>query len=519
MREARISDHGLRQVSIDVNVSDRGWLVFTESYFPGWKAYIRPFGAQGEGVNASGESVETQVPIYRADGAFRAVYLDQAGQWTVRFVYSPRSVVLGLYLSFLAAITLLLMAGAWAWNRFYRGEGSEIGTAAKNTLVQVAMSLLNRVIDLAFTMLRLRVLGPAGEGSYVNAINFYLVFDILTKFGLGTLMTRDVARDRGQARRYLANVVGLRTILWLASLPVVFLTGLAYRAGGKLSGEEAQAIAIFIGALFFANIADAISSVFNGFEKMEYPAGLATAVTVGKVALGALVLLPPFNMGFVGLAWVSLVMNVVQVIWLYVVMQAKVLSQVDKDEGEPKGRAVGKRRRPLAAPRRSRPGPEPAAADVPRVRPPHAQQLAGDHVLARQPVRAAWRHESGRPGHFLSGGQVPRRAQRDPQLLHPGDLPADEPLCASRQRGIGQGIPAGRAAVAHPGAARRRFLYVCGHPAGADRGRHGLPARLGHCLPHHDLVHPDRLHQLRDAVRADCRQPAAVPHQGFHHRL
>ena len=46
-------------------------------------------------------------------------------------------------------------------------------------------------------------------------------------------------------------------------------------------------------------------AVFNAFEKMEYPAGTATAIAVGKVALGALVLLPPLNLGFVGLAGVS----------------------------------------------------------------------------------------------------------------------------------------------------------------------------------------------------------------------
>jgi O-antigen/teichoic acid export membrane protein len=326
LHEARISNYGLRQVMVDVNVSDRGWLVFTDSFFSGWKAYVRPFGAQGEGVDASGASVEQQVPLYRADGNFRAVYLDHAGQWTVRFVYSPRSVVLGLYLTFLAGMTLLLVAGAWVWNRYYRDARSEVGTAAKNSVVQVVMSLLNRVIDFAFAMLRLRVLGPAGEGSYANAINFYMVFDILTRFGLGTLLTRDVACDRTQARRYLINVTGLRVILWLVSLPIIFLSGLAYRAGGQMSIEEAQAIAIFAAALLFANVADAISSVFNAFEKMEYPAGLATATTVGKVALGALVLLPPLNFGFVGLAGVSLVMNVVQVVWLYAMLQSKVLN-------------------------------------------------------------------------------------------------------------------------------------------------------------------------------------------------
>ena len=354
VHEARISQRGLREVMVDVNVSDRGWLVFTENFFPGWKAYIRPFGAQGEGVSASGDSVEKQMTLYRADGTFRAVYLDRAGQWTIRFVYSPQSLLLGIYLSFLCAITLALVAGVWAWNRYYRGMGSEVGTAAKNTAVLVVMQLVNRGIDFAFTMLRLRILGPEGEGSYVNAINFYMVFDILIRWGLGTLLTRDVARDRSQGRRYLVNVLGLRALLWLASLPIIFLAALAYRAGGKLSGPEGQAIAIFAAALFFANIADAISAVFNAYEEMEYPAALATATTVGKVALGALILLPPLSLGFVGLTGVSLVMNIVQVVWLYVVLEQRVLRprQKSRSAEELKGEAVERRARRALLPLR-----------------------------------------------------------------------------------------------------------------------------------------------------------------------
>jgi O-antigen/teichoic acid export membrane protein len=42
--------------------------------------------------------------------------------------------------------------------------------------------------------------------------------------------------------------------------------------------------------------------------------------------LGALVLLPPFNFGFVGLAGVSVLMNVAQVIWLGATLRSKVLA-------------------------------------------------------------------------------------------------------------------------------------------------------------------------------------------------
>jgi O-antigen/teichoic acid export membrane protein len=98
------------------------------------------------------------------------------------------------------------------------------------------------------------------------------------------------------------------------------------RSPSPLTSGEIQAVALFAAALFFANIADALSSVFMAFEKMEYPAASATAVTVAKVALSGLVLLPPLNLGFVGLAGVAVLMNVVQVVWLWVLLERKVLA-------------------------------------------------------------------------------------------------------------------------------------------------------------------------------------------------
>jgi O-antigen/teichoic acid export membrane protein len=324
-REARIASYTPREIFVDVNLSDRGWLVLTDNYAEGWKAYLRPFGVTGEGVTASGEAVEQQIPIYRADGTFRAVYIPQAGQWTVRFVYSPRTVILGLYGTFLAGITLILLAGWWMWGRLYHGDRSEVGRVAKNSAVQMVTALLTRGIDFVFAMLRLRILSPAGEGAYAFAITFYTTFEILTRFGLGTLLTRDIAKDCGQARRYLINVVGLRTLLWLASLPIMAAVVLAYQSRGQLAPGTVETIALFVAALLFANIADAISSVFFAFEQMEHPASIATATAVAKVALGALVLLPPFELGFIGLAGVSLVMNLVQVVWLSVVLRRTVL--------------------------------------------------------------------------------------------------------------------------------------------------------------------------------------------------
>jgi O-antigen/teichoic acid export membrane protein len=318
--EANISRYTANTVFVDVNLSDRGWLVLADAWFPGWKAYLRPFGGD--------ENQETELPIFRANGALRAVYLPDDGQWTVRFTYSPMSFKLGLYISFLAGMTGLLLLLWWLWGRYYRpaDEGDEASTVAKNSLVPMGLSLTNKVIDFAFAMLYVRLLGPEGTGKYAFVVAVYGFFEILSRYGLGTLLTRDVAADRAQASRYLTNVLGLRTILWLVSMPVLALVAGGYWYTGSIGVQEVQAIAIFGVAMLFANWADAFSNLFYAYEKMEYPAGLGSATALLKVALGALVLL--LGWGFVGLAVVSLAMNVLQMLWLALLVRRTLFRPV-----------------------------------------------------------------------------------------------------------------------------------------------------------------------------------------------
>lgn len=329
LADATISRATANEVFVDVNLSDRGWLVLSDAYFPGWKAYLRPFGGD--------EQSERELPIYRADGAFRTVYLPGDGQWTVRFVYTPMSFKLGLYISFLAGMALLLLGLSWLWGRYYRPDSAagEVRTVAKNSLVPIGLSMTNKVIDFAFAMLYVRLLGPDGTGKWYFVVALYGFFEIISRYGLGTLLTRDVAEDKNRSSRYLTNVIVLRTLLWLAVLPIMAFVTYVYRNLGSfditlfgrqlfstLSGEvqpigvqEVRAIALLALAMVFANWADALSSMFFAFEKMEYPAGLTNGMAMLKVSVGALVLL--LGWGFIGLAITSLLVNVVQVIWLY----------------------------------------------------------------------------------------------------------------------------------------------------------------------------------------------------------
>ncbi|MHB0877734.1 MAG: flippase, partial [Anaerolineae bacterium] len=301
-----ILDRGNNEVLLLAFLPQDAWVVLTDAYFDGWRAYVSP---------ASGGDGEEPATIERAYGAFRAVHLP-AGQWQIRLKYMPRSFQVGLYASFLSGVALLLLLAAWLWSRFYNRAGEErtVHRVAKNSITPMALSLLNKLIDMALAMLVLRILAPAGAGRYQFAVTFIGYFEILIRFGLGTLVTREVARDPESGRRYLGNTLALRGLFWVASLPVMGLVLLGYVLWSGLSGEVVVAVAFFAVSVFLSNIADAISAVFCAHERMEQPAFVSTTTTLVRVALSAAVLL--LGSGFVGLAAVSVVSNLFTVIVL-----------------------------------------------------------------------------------------------------------------------------------------------------------------------------------------------------------
>ncbi|MDP8923677.1 MAG: YfhO family protein, partial [Chloroflexota bacterium] len=79
---AFVADDGWRAVTIDASSPVGGYLVLTDPYFPGWRAFV-----DGD-----------EVPIRRADYLFRAVELPP-GEHRIQFVFDPPYLGLGLILS------------------------------------------------------------------------------------------------------------------------------------------------------------------------------------------------------------------------------------------------------------------------------------------------------------------------------------------------------------------------------------------------------------------------------------
>ena len=304
LRPASVTAYKSNEVWVDVHANAPSWLVLGDSYFPGWVAYARPLGA--------GEEQEKELTITRVDGNFRAVELAPGG-WTVRFKYSPLSWKLGVFTTFIAAMVLVLIVGVYVWRYAYH-ESAEDSTArrvAKNSFTAIALNLMTKVLDLAFAMLMARLLGPGGVGRYYFAVLIFAWFDVFTSFGLQTLLTREVARERSQGNRYLLNTTLLRIGLGAAGIPVLvgFLAVFQLVSPNKLAPDTLVAIALLYVGLLPSSLATGLTGLFYAYEKAEYPAAITVVTVLIKIAIGVPVLV--LTHSIIGIAAVSIVVNTI----------------------------------------------------------------------------------------------------------------------------------------------------------------------------------------------------------------
>ncbi|MBP6017377.1 MAG: oligosaccharide flippase family protein [Candidatus Promineofilum sp.] len=307
-RPATLESAANNEVIVNASVASPSWLILGDSYFPGWRAYVRPAG--------SGEDAESETEIVRVNANFRGVRLEP-GEWTIRYRYSPRSFQLGGLMSFMGAIMLVFIVGVWGWQRFYRPESTATTTRsiAKNSGAPMALSLFNKAIDFVFAAFYLRFLGPADAGSFATAIATAGLFEIVANYGLNILLIRDVSQDRRQAGRFLLNSSVLRMLTAaVAAVPIFVYVLLTLQGSNPLSPAEITAIAFMMIGMVLSGLTLGVSGLFYVYEQAEVPAAMSTVTTMLKVGLGVAVLLAGFS--FVGLAAVSILVNLITLMLL-----------------------------------------------------------------------------------------------------------------------------------------------------------------------------------------------------------
>lgn len=217
-----------------------------------------------------------------------------------------------LLLIAIAVMLMLTAVGALLWKRIYRDDAENVARRVlKNSTVPFVMRLIVRAIDMVFFVILIRWLPGAEVGAYFLAVMLvgqYL--STVVEFGLGVLLTRQVAQDPTAAPRLFSVTLLIRWLMVLvAAVPTTALLIGVYELLGRAGLGEAlsplgqQAAWIMLLTLIPSAYSGAVTALYNAAERMEVPALLevVTAVIGFVVRLAVLWL----GLGIIGLAWAA----------------------------------------------------------------------------------------------------------------------------------------------------------------------------------------------------------------------
>lgn len=145
-------------------------------------------------------------------------------------------------------------------------EMSHARTLARNTAFLLVATLFTNLAAFVWNVYLARYLGTAGFGILSTALALTGIFSILADLGIGTYITREIARNPGGAGDLVAAGLGNRIILSC----IVFVLILLFPLIGLYSGTAAAVIVFIAGYMLLGSFSSFFNSIFQGFQRMEY---------------------------------------------------------------------------------------------------------------------------------------------------------------------------------------------------------------------------------------------------------
>jgi O-antigen/teichoic acid export membrane protein len=186
----------------------------------------------------------------------------------------------------------------------------------RNAASPFAARLFLSLLNLGYYIVQVHLITAGALDQYIYASLVWLYASTITDWGLGTLLTRNLASARhgettlgaesAPARRLFAETFGLR--LGLSALALVPLALLAWtppgQALGNLTPEGSWAILLLGLSLLPGSFSAAASALYYAYERMGWPSLVQIVTGVLNVALGIGALW--LGWGVIGLAGAAL---------------------------------------------------------------------------------------------------------------------------------------------------------------------------------------------------------------------
>lgn len=149
----------------------------------------------------------------------------------------------------------------------------------KNTSVLFIAQLVTYVIGFFITMYTARYLGIEGFGILSLALSITAITGIFADLGLGSLMVRELARDKSLTSKYLSNTLIMKVILSFLTIGITILMVYIFKYP-----EPTSTVIYIITLSMLINVFNGIiNAVFQAYESMEY-------ISVGTILNSVLML-------------------------------------------------------------------------------------------------------------------------------------------------------------------------------------------------------------------------------------
>jgi O-antigen/teichoic acid export membrane protein len=158
-------------------------------------------------------------------------------------------------------------------------------TIAKSSVLLLVGQIVSLGIAAAYGIVLARYLGVTGFGLLSTAIAFTSVFTPFTSLGLSTLATREVARDKSLASKYLGNLIIIEISLASGTFCLIALAAYVLR----YPQETITLIYVLALSVVCGGFTGVFYSLFQAFERMEYQSLgliLSTGATFAVVMWG-----------------------------------------------------------------------------------------------------------------------------------------------------------------------------------------------------------------------------------------
>lgn len=211
----------------------------------------------------------------------------------------------GASLAFLAVIYLGVLAKRQLSPPAAGSSSAQQRRFTRNAIAPVATSLIDRLLFWVFWIIVLRRIGPEGNGAYAFAANLLTYFAAVVDFGLGTLITREVARSPATLGHIFHTALALRARTLTICLPAMVIVALTYWATGSISNDTLLTTGLLALSLPLAAINQAYASVYSAWERMDRRGFVVIGTASLTVGLGLVFLAA--GLGVAGIAAAGLV--------------------------------------------------------------------------------------------------------------------------------------------------------------------------------------------------------------------